>query len=71
MAERISGIYEENLRQMIGRFALTGRDDPTIAARLGITVGQVRRIRKKYNIAPGEQRWLPADRPAKAVTSDG
>src|SRR5260370_762395 len=33
------------------------RGRPTIAARLGITAGQVRGLRKEFGIPPGEPRW--------------
>lgn len=43
---------------IVARFAMTGRDDPTIAARLEITVSEVRALRREYDIPPGETRWL-------------
>jgi hypothetical protein len=46
-----------NLSTMIRALAGIGRDDPRIADRLGITVSQVRGIRKEYGIEAGEQRW--------------
>lgn len=46
-----------NLSGMIRGLAGIGRDDPTIAVRLGITVSQVRGIRRDYGIEAGEQRW--------------
>ncbi len=44
--------------EIIARFAATGRDDPAIAARLGITAVQVRELRKEFGIKPGETRWF-------------
>jgi hypothetical protein len=39
------------------RCRIVERDDPTIADRLGITVAQVRGLRKEFDIPPGETRW--------------
>jgi DNA-binding NarL/FixJ family response regulator len=44
--------------ELIARFALAGKDDPSIAVRLGISVSTVRRLRKEFGIPPGETRWL-------------
>lgn len=49
--------------ELIARLANMRRDDPTIAARLGITVSQVRALRKEYGIKPGETRWTPRHQP--------
>jgi hypothetical protein len=51
------GPYRDNLAEFITRFALQGINDPRCADRLGITVAQVRTIRKEYGIEAGEQRW--------------
>lgn len=48
----------QNLADLIAALARIGRDDPTIATRLGLTTDQVRRIRGDAGIAAGEQRWL-------------
>jgi predicted transcriptional regulator len=54
----ITGPSRDATAQIIARFANAGIDDPRIAARLGITVAQVRGIRRRYRIEAGEQRWL-------------
>lgn len=46
-----------NVSELIRRLARTGTDDPTIAARLGLSVSTVRRIRDEDGIEAGEQRW--------------
>jgi hypothetical protein len=56
-AERISGTSRAATAEIIARFANSGRDDPTIASRLGITAGQVRSLRDEFDIPPGETRW--------------
>lgn len=63
----ISGVYKDNLVDMIGQLANTGQDDPTIASRLEITTNQVRRLRKEFDIPAGERRWLPV----RPVSSGG
>lgn len=60
MADQIRGPSRQATAEIIARFANTGRDDPTIAARLGITAGQVRGLRKEFGIPPGETRWSRA-----------
>jgi hypothetical protein len=62
----ISGVYKDNLVDLIGTLAAAGRDDPTIAARLGITANQVRRLRKEFDIPAGERRWLPIRPPVSS-----
>ncbi|GAB2918501.1 helix-turn-helix domain-containing protein [Nonomuraea fastidiosa] len=56
-------ISTDNQADIIARFAARGRNDPTIAGVLGVSVTTVRRLRKEYNIPPGEMRWLPAHSP--------
>jgi hypothetical protein len=65
MPERITGQYRENLRALVARMAGAGVSDPRIAARLEITVSQVRGLRRESGTHPGEQRWLPSHHPAK------
>lgn len=57
MADQIRGPSRSATAEIIARFANAGRDDPAIADRLGITVGQVRGLRKEFRIPPGETRW--------------
>jgi hypothetical protein len=57
MPDAITGPSRSATAEIIARFANGGRDDPTIAARLGITVSQVRSLRAEFNIPPGETRW--------------
>jgi hypothetical protein len=59
MTRLITGVYKDNLAELIGRLAGAGRDDPTIAHHVGITVSQVRRLRAEFAIPAGERRWLP------------
>jgi hypothetical protein len=59
-AKPITGIYRENLVDLISQMAFAGQDDPTIASRLEITASQVRGLRKEYEIPAGERRWLPS-----------
>lgn len=51
----------DNQAEITARFALAGKDDPTIAAVLGRSVSYVRALRKEYEISPGETRWLTTD----------
>lgn len=46
-----------NLSELVGSLARGGTNDPDIAFQLGITVSQVRDIRKDFGIEAGEQRW--------------
>jgi hypothetical protein len=73
MPDRITGPSRAATAEIIARFAATGRDDPTIAARLGITAGQVRGLRKEFGIPPGETRWRPRHHAARetATTAAG
>lgn len=48
---------------LVARLASAGRNDPTIATRLGISASQVRRLREEYEILPGETRWLSHQSP--------
>jgi hypothetical protein len=57
MADKIRGPSRSATAEIIARFANAGRDDPTIAGRLGITVAQVRGLREEFGIPPGETRW--------------
>lgn len=57
MAERMNEQTRFNVGQLIASLARAGSNDPDIAARLGITVAQVRRIRREDGIEAGEQRW--------------
>lgn len=57
-AEQITGPSRQATAEIIARFAATGRDDPSIAMRLGITVPQVRGIRRQFGIPAGETRWF-------------
>ncbi|MET7336004.1 hypothetical protein [Nonomuraea sp. NPDC005650] len=61
----------DNQAEIAARFALAGKDDPTIARVLECSVSHVRALRKEYNIAPGETRWLPADSPLNPRYSIG
>lgn len=58
MAERMNEQTRQATAEIIARLANAGRDDPTIAARLGITVSQVRGLRRAFEIPPGETRWI-------------
>lgn len=58
-APSIAGAYKDNLVELISRLASAGRNDPDIAARLGITASQVRRLRAEFAVSAGERRWLP------------
>lgn len=58
MTDQIRGPSRQATAEIIARFANTGRDDLTIAARLGITVAQVRGLREEFDIPPGETRWF-------------
>lgn len=49
----------DNVIQLIRVLARGRASDPAIAARLGLTVAQVRRARKDNDIPAGERRWLP------------
>lgn len=48
----------DNQAAIAARFAMTGKDDPTIARVLECSVSHVRALRKEYGIDPGETRWL-------------
>jgi len=71
MSDRITGPSREATAEIIARFAATGRDDPTIAVRLGITVSQVRALREEFGILPGETRWTPRHQAAAEITDGG
>lgn len=58
MAERMNETTKVNTIELIWRLARAGNDDPSIAARLGISTSTVRRLRKEADIPPGETRWL-------------
>ncbi|MEV4181659.1 hypothetical protein AB0J28_09450 [Streptosporangium canum] len=60
---RLNDASRQATAELIARFAATGRDDPTIAARLGIPVSQVRTLRTEFDIKPGETRWTPRHHP--------
>ena len=53
----------DNQAEIAARFAMTGKDDLTIARVLGCSVSHVRALRKEYAIDPGETRWLPHSSP--------
>lgn len=53
----------DNQAAIAARFAMTGRDDPTIARVLECSVSHVRALRAEYGIDPGETRWLPNTSP--------
>jgi hypothetical protein len=55
-----------NLSELISGLARIGRNDPTIAAHLGISVSTVRDIRREYGIPAAERRWL-GNRPDEAA----
>lgn len=57
MATRLNEQTRFNVAEMIRRLAGIGRNDPSIAIKLGITVSQVRGIRRQFGIEAGEQRW--------------
>jgi len=57
VTDQIRGPSRPATAEIIARFANAGRDDPTIAARLGITAAQVRGLREEFGIPPGETRW--------------
>ena len=69
-ADRMNGPTREATAELIARFAATGRDDPTIAVRLGITVAQVRGLREEFGILPGETRWTPRHHAGRAQLSE-
>lgn len=58
---RLTGQTRENVAAMVARLARLGRNDPSIATTLGISVAQVRGIRDEYDIPAGERRWLPTE----------
>lgn len=60
MASPITSQYRENLIALVASMAGAGSSDPSIAARLEISVSQVRELRRESGADPGEQRWLPA-----------
>lgn len=53
----------DNQAEIAARFALAGKDDPTIASVLECSVTHVRDLRREYSIDPGETRWLPHTSP--------
>lgn len=72
MPDQISGPSREATAEIIARFANAGRNDPAIAGRLGITVAQVRGLRKEFGIPPGETRWSHGhQRPAINAATEG
>lgn len=56
-------ISTDNQAAIAARFAMTGKDDPTIARILECSVSHVRALRREYGIDPGETRWLPHTSP--------
>lgn len=46
----------DNVAVFVESLANMGRDDPSIADALGITVSQVRSIRREYEITAGAKR---------------
>lgn len=69
-ASRLNGPTRLNLSEFIGRFAAAGRE-PAIAGQLGITVHQVRGIRRDFGIEAGEQRWTGRWRYTDTDTTTG
>lgn len=59
---RLTGRTRENVIMLIGSMAGAGSDDPNIAIRLGLTVAEVRALRKENSIPAGEQRWRGGQR---------
>lgn len=57
MPDQTNDATRFNQGELIRNLAAGGVDDPTIAARLGISVSNVRRIRREDGIQAGEQRW--------------
>jgi hypothetical protein len=55
VTDQIRGPSRQATAEIIARFANTGRDDPTIAARLGITAAQVRGLRRQFGIPAGDR----------------
>ncbi|MFG1963131.1 hypothetical protein [Nonomuraea sp. NPDC049028] len=53
----------DNQAELAARFAMVGKDDPSIARILECSVSHVRALRKEYEIDPGETRWLPNTSP--------
>lgn len=52
-AAPLTGTSREAASELIGMLACSGWDDPTIAARLGLTAAQVADVRREYDIPPG------------------
>lgn len=50
---RLVGPSRENAAELIAVLAHRGRDDPAIAARLGLTPAQVAGVRREHGIPPG------------------
>lgn len=59
------------IAELVERLATAGRDDPTIAARLDISVSRVRALRKAFDIPAGERRWLPVRTTSEGGDRDG
>jgi hypothetical protein len=62
MTARITGPSRQAIANVIADLARGGVDDPSIAVRLGITVAQVRGLRRDFKIAAGERRWIGGGR---------
>jgi len=76
VTDQIRGPSRPATAEIIARFANAGRDDPTIAERLGITAAQVRGLREEFDIPPGETRWShghqrPGESAGEAATAAG
>jgi hypothetical protein len=56
----MTAAVNDNVIELVGQLARGGCSDPAIAERMGLTVSQVRRVRKDNDIPAGEQRWLRA-----------
>lgn len=70
VAERMNETTKFNRIELIARFAKAGTNDPSIAARLGVSVSMVRRLRKEAGISPGETRWLSHRNPLNTRYTD-
>jgi hypothetical protein len=58
----------DNQAEIAARFALSGKDDPTIARTLECTIRHVQALRQEYDIDPGETRWLTHQSPLNTGT---
>jgi hypothetical protein len=48
----------DNVIELVRTLARGGSNDPAIAERMGLTVAQVRKLRKDNDIPAAERRWL-------------